>query len=332
MKDILSNSNTAIVGGGRVCKAFLETVQGRHSASRKLNIIGVADINNKAEGLVFAKLKGIFTTTDFRDLLTIRGLNLIIELTGDNRVLGELKSTKPEQVRLIDHFEAMSVWDFLQIEEAKEKVKEKIRKYVTESDKIEREFDFFSNHLSKIVEERTEHLQTVEKELVERQRDLSQIVQGSTLPTFVINKEHIVTHWNIACEKLTGYKADEIVGTDKHWKPFRQKKRPLMADVIVDQLGEEEIRKYYGNEWRKSALIEGAYQAEQFFPQIGGESKWLLFTAAPIRGAGGDITGSIQTLWDITERKKSQEALQKAHDELEARVEKRTTELTEVNE
>jgi PAS domain S-box-containing protein len=332
MKDILPNSNTAIVGGGRVCKAFLETVQGRHSASKKLNIIGVADINDKAEGLVFAKSKGIFTTTDFRDLLTIRGLNLIIELTGDNRVLEELKSTKPEQVRLIDHFEAMSVWDFLQIEEAKAKVKEKIRKYVTESAKIEREFDFFSNHLSKIVEERTEHLQTVEKELVERQRDLSQIVQGSTLPTFVINKEHIVTHWNIACEKLTGYKADEIVGTDKQWMPFRQKKRPLMADVIVDEMGEEEIRKYYGNEWRKSVLIEGAYQAEQFFPQIGGESRWLLFTAAPIKGAGGDITGSIQTLWDITERKESQEALQKAHDELEARVEERTTELTKVNE
>jgi len=51
-------------------------------------------------------------------------LDLIIELTGDNRVLEELKATKPKGVRLIDHFEAMSVWDFLQIEEANVKVKE----------------------------------------------------------------------------------------------------------------------------------------------------------------------------------------------------------------
>jgi len=105
-----------------------------------------------------------------------------------------------------------------------------------------------------------------------------------------------------------------------------------MADVIVDQMGEDELRKYYGDEWKKSALIEGAYQAEQFFPQIGGKPRWLLFTAAPLRGAGGGITGSIQTLWDITERKESQEALQRAHDELEARVKERTTELIKVND
>jgi len=332
MEDILPNSNMAIVGGGRVCKAFLETVKGRYLAPKKLNILGVADINDNAEGLVFAKSKGIFTTNDFRSLYDIKVLDLIIELTGDNRVLEELKATKPKGVRLIDHFEAMSVWDFLQIEEANVKVNEKLKKYETEPKKVQREFDFFSKQLSKIVEERTDHLQTVEKELVERERALSQIVQGSTLPTFVINKNHIVTHWNIACEKLTGYKADEIVGTDKHWVPFRQKKRPLMADVIVDQMGEDELRKYYGNEWKQSALIEGAYQAEQFFPQIGGKPRWLLFTAAPLRGAGGDITGSIQTLWDITERKESQEELQKAHDELEARVKERTTELIKVNE
>lgn len=332
MENILPNSNMAIVGGGRVCKAFLETVKGRYLAPKKLNILGVADINENAEGLVFAKSKGIYTTSDFRDLYNIGVLDLIIELTGDNRVLEELKVTKPKDVRLIDHFEAMSVWDFLQIEEANVKVRENLKKYETEPTKVEREFDLFSKHLSKIVEERTDHLQTVEKELVERERALSQIVQGSTLPTFVINKDHIVTHWNIACEKLTGYRADEIVGTDKHWVPFRQKKRPLMADVIVNQMGEVELRKYYGDEWKKSALIEGAYQAEQFFPQIGGKPRWLLFTAAPLRGAGGDITGSIQTLWDITERKESQEALQKAHDELEARVKERTTALIKVNE
>jgi hypothetical protein len=37
---------------------------------------------------------------------------------------------------------------------------------------------------------------------------LSQIIQGSTTPTFVINRNHIVTHWNRALEKLTGYAAE----------------------------------------------------------------------------------------------------------------------------
>jgi len=332
MREILQNSNIAIVGGGRVCKAILEIVLGENFINEKLNILGVADIDDTAEGLIYAREKGVFTTLDYRDLYTIKALNLIIELTGDNDVLEELKETKPARVQLIDHFEAMSVWDFLQIEDERVRIKRDLRKHISEPERIETEFDLFSQQLAKIVEERTRHLQTVERELVERERALSQIIQGNTIPTFVINKDHIVTHWNRACEKLTGYRAEEIVGTNKQWLPFRPKERPIMADVIVDEMEEREIQRYYGDSWRKSALIEGAYEAEDFFPQIGERGKWLFFTAAPIKGANGETVGSIETLWDTTERREAQEALQRAHDELETRVEERTAELRKVNE
>lgn len=332
MREILENSNIGIVGGGRVCKAILKIVLGEDVSNDKMNILGVAEINEKAEGLVYARKKGIFTTSNYKELYGLRGLNVIIELTGDNKVLEELEVTKPAKARLIDHFEAMSVWDFLQIEEERLRIKKELGGHIGDPGKIEMEFDLFSQQLAKIVEERTGHLQSVERELVERERALSQIIQGNTIPTFVIDKHHIVTHWNRAIEKLTGYKAKEIVGTNKQWIPFRLEERPIMADVIVDEMDEQEIRKYYGHEWRKSALIEGAYEAEEFFPQIGQKGKWLFFTAAPIRGADGETVGSIETLWDTTERKQAQEALQRAHDELETRVEERTAELRKVNE
>jgi len=332
MREILENSNIGIVGGGRVCKAILKIVLGENFSNDKMNILGVAEINEKAEGLVYARKKGIFTTSDYNELYGLKGLNVIIELTGDNKVLEELKVTKPAKARLIDHFEAMSVWDFLQIEEERLRIKKELGRHIGDPGKIEMEFDLFSQQLAKIVEERTRHLQSVERELVERERALSQIIQGNTIPTFVIDKHHIVTHWNRAIEKLTGYKSEEIVGTNKQWIPFRLEERPIMADVIVDEMDEQEIRKYYGHEWRKSALIEGAYEAEEFFPQIGQKGKWLFFTAAPIRGADGETVGSIETLWDTTERKQAQEALQRAHDELETRVEERTAELRKVNE
>lgn len=328
----MQNSNIVIVGGGKVCRAVLAIILGKNFINHKLSILGVADINDKAEGLVYAKERGIFTTTDYKDLFTIKGLNLIIELTGDNEVLEKLKKNKPAKVRLIDHLEAMSVWDFLQIEEERVRIKKDLKKYINEPERIKTEFDRFSEQLAKIVEERTRHLQTVEKELVERERALSQIIQGNTIPTFVINKDHIVTHWNIACEKLTGYKSDEIVGTNKQWLPFRAEERPIMADVIVDGMNEKEIKNYYGQKWSNSALIEGAYEAEEFFPNIGEKGKWLFFTAAPIKGSDGKTVGSIETLWDTTERKEAQEALQRAHDELEMRVEQRTAELKKVNE
>jgi PAS domain S-box-containing protein len=332
MRDILQNSNIVIVGGGRVCKAILKIVLGENLVNQQINILGVADINNKAKGLVYAKERGIFTATDYKELFAIKDLNVIIELTGDNEVLEKLRKITPAKVRLIDHFEAMSVWDFLQIEEERVRIKKSLGKYMAEPEKIETEFDLFSQQLAKIVEERTRHLQTVEKELVERERALSQIIQGNTIPTFVINKDHIVTHWNSACEKLTGYKAEEIVGTRKQSLPFRGEERPIMADVIVDEMKESEIKKYYGHTWRSSALIEGAYEAEDFFPRIGERGRWLFFTAAPIKGADGKTIGSIETLWDTTERKEAQEALQNAHDELEMRVEQRTAELKKVNE
>jgi PAS domain S-box-containing protein len=332
MRDLLQDSNIAIVGGGSVCKAILKIVLGENFPKDIMNILGVADINDRAEGLTYARHKGIFTTHDYQDLYKIEGLNLIIELTGNNKVLAELKATKPANVRLIDHFEAMSVWDFLQIEDERLRIEGTLQKHLSEPVRIKQEFNLFSEQLARIVEERTRHLQAVERELVERERALSQIIQGNTIPTFVINNDHIVTHWNRACERLTGYKAKEIVGTNKQWLPFRPEERPIMADFIVDEMDEEAIRKYYGDSWRRSALIEDAYEAEEFFPQIGEKGKWLFFTAAPIKGADGKTVGSIETLWDTTERKESQEALQRARDELETRVEERTAELRRVNE
>ena len=326
MRDILHNAKVAIVGGGKVCEAILKIVLGK-DFPQKIDILGVADTNEQAKGLVYARKKGIFTTLDYNDLYQLEGLNLIIELTGDNGVLNQIKATKPVDVCLIDHFEAMSVWDFLQIEEERERIKEGLRGYIREPEEIEKQFDLFSQQLAKIVEERTRHLQSVEREIVERERALSQIIEGNTIPTFVINKDHIVTHWNRACEKLTGCKAEEVVGTDKQWCPFRPEKRPIMADVIVDEMEEKEIEKYYGHSWRKSALIEGAYEAEEFFPHIGEGGKWLFFTAAPIRDASGETVGSIETLWDTTERREAKEALQRAHDELE----QKTAELEQAN-
>jgi len=332
IKDILTYSNIAIVGGGRVCKAILEIVLGENFSGKGIRIVGVADINEKAEGFVYAREKGLYTTMEYRDLYHLEGLDVIIELTGDNEVLGELKASKPEKLRLIDHLEAMSVWDYLQIEDERTRITRDLQKHGAKPERIKQEFNLFSKHLEKIVDERTRHLQSVERELVERERALSQIIQGNTIPTFVINRDHIVTHWNRACEKLTGYKAEEIVGTNKQWLPFRPEERPIMADVIVDDMEAEEIEKYYGQIWRKSALIKGAYEAEEFFPHIGEAGKWLFFTAAPIRDANGRTVGSIETLWDTTERREAQDALQRAHDELETRVEERTAELKKLNE
>jgi len=154
-----------------------------------------------------------------------------------------------------------------------------------------------------IAEERARHLDLMEREYQEKEWTLLQIVQGSTIPTFVINNDHVITHWNTALERLTGYRAEDMIGTNKHWQAFYTGEKPIMADLIVDNVSEDEIRKYYGARGRRSPFIEDAYEAEDFYPHMGEGGRWVYFTAAPIRDPQGNISGAIETCWDRTDSK-----------------------------
>jgi len=147
------------------------------------------------------------------------------------------------------------------------------------------------------------------RELRENKNLLSQIIYANSIPTFVIDTKHHVTHWNTACENLTGIPAAEIIGTDMQWKAFYKKPKPVMADLMLDNPSEEALLKFYGHKGRKSETIDGAWEAEDFFPDLGDNGRWLFFTASPLRNAGGGITGAIETLQDITDRKNAEESL-----------------------
>ena len=160
---------------------------------------------------------------------------------------------------------------------------------------------------------------------------LSQIIEGNSTAIFVVDKYHTVTHWNKACENLTGVSAGETVGTKNQWSAFYSEQRPVLADLVVDELSEEKIAGYYGGRYKKYDLMEGAYEAEDFFPDLGESGKWLFFTAAPLRDQLGEVIGAIETLQDITNRKQVEEELAKHRDHLKELVKKRTKELEEKN-
>ncbi len=132
-------------------------------------------------------------------------------------------------------------------------------------------------------------------------------------------------HWNKACEEITCLPASKMVGTKDSWVPFYAEKRPVMADLIVDNIPKEEMPSYYRNVYFKfSSLIEGACENEVYFSQL---DKWLFGTAAPLRDIKGEIIGAIETLQDTTERKKTEEELKKYRDHLE----KKGAELKQAN-
>ena len=144
------------------------------------------------------------------------------------------------------------------------------------------------------------------------QERLSQILENISIPTFVIDNHHKVTHYNKAMETLSGIPADQVIGTNRQWEAFYSAERPTMADLIVDQASNEALSEYYKDNYRKSPGKEGAYEAEGFFPEIGENGKWLFFTAAPLTDAEGNVVGAVETLQDITERKHAEEELIKS--------------------
>lgn len=160
---------------------------------------------------------------------------------------------------------------------------------------------------ARLEEELTEK-NTIEVALRASERRLQGIVHGSPIPQFVIDRNHCVISWNEALEAYSGVRAGEVLGTTDSWRAFYQTRRPVLADIIVDGTPDR-IPELYGNRYSPSKYIEGAYNATDFFPHMGPAGTWLFFTASPIRDAEGTVIGSVETLQDITDIRKKEDAL-----------------------
>ncbi|MBW2028043.1 MAG: PAS domain S-box protein [Deltaproteobacteria bacterium] len=171
-----------------------------------------------------------------------------------------------------------------------------VRKKLEESRKL------YSERLEKEVEERTKELRASQQETLRQKKYAEGILYGSPIPMFVLDRNHKITYWNRALEKLTNFSSEEMIGTDNQWKPFYPHKRPLLADLIIENDIETIHKLYDGMHLRKSTMVEGAYEAEHYFEHLGEGGTYLYFNAAPIKDDAGEIQGAIITYQDFTQR------------------------------
>jgi len=323
----LKGLKIAIIGGSDPCCEILDIIAGPGLKELGIKVLVVADTLINTRGVIRAKALGIPTTTDYEQVCGLGEVDLILKLKNDKLLICILEKINTQRVSIIDldSYQAMSFISFLKTEEEKIRIKDKLGNEDICKEDLVCLFETFSDRVIEIADTKTDFLKTEREDLIEVEKELSQIIQGSMIPTFIINNEHILTHWNRACEQLTGHDAYELVGTDRQWVPFRSAKRPTMADVIVGQMSGEEVEKYYGSSWRKSKIINEAYEAEEFFPHLGENGKWIFFTAAPIKSPDGKIIGAIETLRDKTEDKKAKEEIELQDQELSKLYEKYKT-------
>lgn len=108
---------TIIIGGGKGCKSILGLTKGAFLKELKLEILAVVDINYYAPGMVFARELGINTLTNLNEAISIDGLELIIELTGNDKFLQELYKNLKPGTKIIDHTFAHVFWDLVNAQE-----------------------------------------------------------------------------------------------------------------------------------------------------------------------------------------------------------------------
>jgi len=307
----LKGLNIAIMGGSYPCKDILKLLLDDSLKDLNCNVLGVADTFTKAAGIGYAKKRKLFTTKDYNEIYKLKKLDLILKICPDDCIFDVIEYTRPTARLLnIDQYNALSLVNYLKVEKEKRKIKEKIRTGKISNEILENLIDRFSDNITDSVEEWVQYFENENRNHIASEKELNQIIHGSMIPTFIINNEHIIIHWNRACEELTGFESYQLVGTDRQWSPFRESERPTMADVIVSGMGEKQIQSYYGDCWKKSALIPEAYEAEEFFPHLGKKGKWIHFLAAPIKSDDGKILGAIETLQDSTKEKEAQEKLE----------------------
>jgi len=127
--------NAAIVGGGEACYDLLEILDKDRLSRLNMNILGIADENPEAPGFCYAKDLGLLTTTNFEELFSLEGINLIIELTGSHKVRDRIFAAKPSNVSVLDHMASRLLWDLFQMETEKTNLEHERKQYELKSKK-----------------------------------------------------------------------------------------------------------------------------------------------------------------------------------------------------
>ncbi|MHB8066352.1 MAG: response regulator [Desulfobaccales bacterium] len=150
--------------------------------------------------------------------------------------------------------------------------------------------------------------------LRESSRQLLDIIDFLPDATLVIDRQGMVIAWNRAMETMTGVKAEEMLGKGnyEYALPFYGERRPILIDYIFNE--EKEFKSRYAHLSRRGETLCG----EAYVPQIKEGGAYLTATAGGLYDSAENLTGAIELIRDITDRKRMQEALHRQKEYLAA--------------
>jgi PAS domain S-box-containing protein len=170
-------------------------------------------------------------------------------------------------------------------------------------------FDAHGNRMGAIesIRDITEGKQKSEA-LLESQQQLADIINFLPDATLVIDKAGTIIAWNRAMEEMTGIDAADMLGKDnfEYALPFYGKRRPMLIDLVLRP--QEKVEVTYDCLERTETVIAG----EAYMPEAKGGEIYLLGRASALFDSKGNMVGAIESIRDITERKRVEDALVQA--------------------
>jgi PAS domain S-box-containing protein len=177
------------------------------------------------------------------------------------------------------------------------------------------------------LEENIRELQQTEQALKDSERRLADTINLLPDMTFAVDLAGSVILWNRAAEEFTGVPAGEMLGKGdyEYAIPLYGERRPVLIDLLFKPA--PDIERLYPSLKREEEMIFG----ESYTRCARRGEAYLAGVAAPLYDAQGKVSGAIETIHDITERKRGEEALRQLNLELDRRVMERTTQLEAAN-
>ena len=159
----------------------------------------------------------------------------------------------------------------------------------------------------------------IQKALADSEQRLANIIDFLPDPTWVIDNNHRVIAWNLAIQRLTGIKKDEVIGQGDYAYavPFYGNRRPVLIDLALRRNKKWE-EKYLTLKEHNGILME----SESFHPDMGDGGLYFAGTAGRIYNAEGDVVGAIETVRDITASKRSEQERERLIAELQDAISK----------
>lgn len=182
---------------------------------------------------------------------------------------------------------------------------------VSERKKLEKDLELSALTLERRIEQRTQKL----RESSDRYRRFVERMSSECF-FYATDPQGLITYVSPSIHAILGYTPEQQIG--HNWREFVDPSYPKLSD-----LEQREQLRFAG---LQAPMVRVAVKHAE------GSTRWLECQDSAVYDQGGLVVGNEGIARDVTEQQRAEDALRRAHEELEHRVQERTAELTAMYE